>query len=218
MHPSSADKIVVKDFVKYSGEFNVFGVNSGEDEEEEPASMDDRESADANISRENTSASARAPTPQTERSSPIYEPQGLLSMSGILNAIGSRALDSFRFAESLVITQTNDDDSDDDDDEEEGAKKGATESSIVKTIEHSAVDSFKFAESLVITQTNDDDEDNSSEDDEARDRVQVPVECLSSHSKIDQPEPRRKMLGVAPNVSNHDFSVFGVDLSDEEEA
>lgn len=178
--------------MQYQGQFNVFGVSSNDDEDEITAPQD----SDNEV--RNSGDETRSSPNQVEISVP--KPAGFLSMAGILQSLQEGAISSFRFAESLVITQNYEE-------EEEIAQNNSG-----KGMETIGADSFKFAESLIITQSN---EEEQAESDaiEAEEGDVVPV-VLTSHKET--LAPRRTTLGVAPNVSNHDFSVFGVDLDEDE--
>lgn len=209
------DKLVVKDFVQFSGKFNVFGVDNSEDDDANDDNAVVEDVKPTGDDRDNESVAPVVPQAGAPADSPKLE--GFLSMQGILRALGSRALDSFRFAESLVITQNYEDEEDDDDSRHKTSTHPPRED-ILHKIESGALDGFKFAESLIITQTQEDNDEGADEDDEdeGRDTVKVPVVCLSPQVREDVLPPRRRELALAPSVSNHDFTVFGVDLDDDD--
>jgi hypothetical protein len=194
---SVVEKIVVRDFVQYQGQFNVFGVSSNDDEEESAP-----QPGEAERSRQSSGEEGGSGNPITVDIS-VPKPAGFLSMAGILKSLGEGAISSFRFAESLVITQNYDDNDED-----------RRQSEDTKGMASIGADAFKFTESLIITQSNEE-EDQAEEAAEAEENGDV-VPVVLTGNKEAVMAPRRTTLGVAPNVSAHDFSVFGVDLDEDE--
>lgn len=179
--------LVASDFKPYSGQFNVFGIDpsTGEELDSSPGGNEDsgqRQCSDPPQTKE-----------QLMQCSTTGSADGMLTMAGILGAIKSRAIDSFRYAESLIITQEYN--SDDGGDDSSGPP-------------YAALDSFRFAESLILTQG----EDDRSELPAPDEIVRAPSPLLVESHRSPHSHP---VLAMAPTVSAHDFSVFGVDLADD---